>query len=48
MNDSINTIWKKCIEIGLQCNESDAHDIYLALKNKGYISEKGKKSKRKS
>lgn len=45
MNDSITTIWKIANDIGLNCNESDAHDIYLALKKKGYISEKGLKSK---
>lgn len=32
MNKEIRTIWQEGINIGLNLNESDAHDIFLALK----------------
>ncbi len=32
MNITIKTIWQKAINLGFQFNETDAHEIYLALK----------------
>ena len=40
MKKQIKVIYEKCSELGIYCNESDAHDIWIAIKESFTYSDK--------